>query len=141
MLDVQSEQVLCDVLRRESRSLLSYAADAYPWATGKDQGVLASLRSIIKRQTEAVSALGRFLIKHKVTPPPMGSYPSSFTYCNFIALDALAAKLIVSEEALDAQLEADLQRLPPDAQPPARALLDVKKHLLAALKQLRPAAA
>ena len=33
------------------------------------------------------------------------------------------------------------RRLPPEARPPAQALLDVKKHLLAALKQLRPAAA
>ena len=38
VLDLESEQVLAGILRRESRSLLSYTADAYPWTKAKDEG-------------------------------------------------------------------------------------------------------
>jgi hypothetical protein len=137
-MDPQTGAILQDVLRRERRSLLLYTGDAFPWTTADGEPRLAALRRAIREVGDSVTALGRFLLKNRVTPPPGGAYPASFTSYNFIALSFLVPRLIESERRSVAALEADLARIKDAAaKAPVAALLAHKKHALAALESLQ----
>ncbi|MGL4554905.1 MAG: hypothetical protein ACRC33_27370, partial [Gemmataceae bacterium] len=82
MLDTTSLRILADVLKRESASLLSYTADAFPWTTAQSAPALGTLRGVVDAHAAAVADLGRFLVKNKTATPPLGAYPSYFTYLN-----------------------------------------------------------
>ena len=57
MIDPQTEALLRDVVQRESRSLLAYVRDAYPWATAEESQALETLRRLIQEEEQAVAAL------------------------------------------------------------------------------------
>lgn len=138
MLDTRSQRILAEILQRESASLLCYTGDSFPWTTAKSAPSLDGLRAVVEAESASVLGLGKFLVKNKVTPPPLGSYPAYFTYLNFLALGHLLPKLIESQKTLIAQLELDLHRLNREAAVPAAALLAVKQKSLAALEALQP---
>ena len=54
----QNQAVLQDIVRRESRSLLSYIGDAYPWTTAAGGPALARLSEIIRQENDAVPSWG-----------------------------------------------------------------------------------
>jgi hypothetical protein len=135
--DPQTRAILQDIVRRESRSLLLYTADAFPWTTSDGEPRLAALRQAIREVADAVTALGRFLLKSRVTPPPAGAYPASFTSLNFVALSYLVPRLIEAERRSTAALEADLRQIKDAAgREHAAALLAHKQHALKALGSL-----
>jgi hypothetical protein len=137
VIDPQTEAILQGIVRRESRSLLAYIGDAYPWTTAAQTAALATLQDGVRAETGAVSALGRFLVRQNLTPPFLGSYPASFTSCNFVALNYLLPRLIDEERRLIAALEADLAKIANEtARASVEALLAVKKKNLAMLEGL-----
>jgi hypothetical protein len=137
VIDPQSKTVLQDIIRRESRSLLSYVGDAYPWTTAAGGAALNRLRQVVHNETDAVAALGAYVTKQHGELPFLGSYPVSFTSYNFVALNHLLPRLVQTEKELIAALEADVSRLPAgEERSKAEALLAVKRRNLEALQAL-----
>jgi hypothetical protein len=136
-MEPQTRAILEDVVRRESRSLLVYVGDAYPYTNSDGEPRLAALRRAIKEVASAVVELGRFLLKNRVTPPPLGAYPASFTAYNFVALSFLVPRLIDAERRSVAALEADLKQIKgAAAKEQVAALLAHKQHALTILEGL-----
>lgn len=137
MIDPQTQHVLQDIIGRETRSLLAYIGDAFPWTTAAGEATLAQLRQVVKDEVAAVTALGRYVVRAHVPTPALGAYPSSFTACNFIALDWLLPRLVDAQKKLTAQLEADRSRIThEEARVQVETLLAVKKANLATLEKL-----
>jgi hypothetical protein len=136
-MDAQTQTTLQEILRRESRSVLSYVGDAYPWTTARGDAALTKLRHLVAEERAAVAGLGRLLTRHRLPMVYLGSYPTSFTTINFLALDYLLPRLIAFEGQSIADLERDLTRLS-DAEARAEVgrLIEVKRHNLAALEAL-----
>ena len=86
MIDPQTRDLLQAIARRESRSLLSYVGEAFPWVSADGGAALAKLQQIVAEDREATAALGRFLTRRRMSPPFTGAYPSGFTAFNFLAL-------------------------------------------------------
>src|SRR5262245_49072731 len=137
-MDAQTQAILQDIVRRESRSLLLYIGDAFPWTNSNGEARLATLRQAIRAVANAVTELGRFLVKNPVTPPPLGAYPASFTSWNFIALAYLVPRLLDAERRSIEALEADRKRIQGDgARAQVDALLGHKRHALRVLEGLQ----
>jgi hypothetical protein len=136
VIDAQSQSVLLDVLRRESRSLLAYVGEAFPWTADESSPALVTLGRLTRQESDAVTAVGRFLLRNRVTPPPLEPFPVQFTSWNFIDLKYLLPRLIDAERQSIARLEADLPRLDEPSRAVAADLLAVKRRSLTALERL-----
>ena len=129
--------VLQDVVRRESRSLLLYIGDSFPWTTNEHAPDLVTLKRLIVREAHAISTVGRYLVRQRITPPPYGSYPASFTSHNFIDVAYLLPRLLAAQEVAIAALTADIARVhDAEAKKQLEALLAVKQTSLAGLAAL-----
>jgi hypothetical protein len=134
-MDAATETLLQEILRRESRSLLSYAAEAYPWTTARGGEVLDFLQRLIAEEKDAVAALGRFLVRRRIPLPYLGAYPTAFTTVNFISLDWLLPRLVEEERRSLGQLDADLDGIhDADARAAVEKLAAVKRRHLPALE-------
>jgi hypothetical protein len=137
VIDLSTQTVLQEILRRESRSLLSYVGEAFPWASALEGEALSLLRRMVQDEGRAVAALGQFLVRRRIPLPYVGSYPTSFTTINFLALDYLLPRLADAQRHSIADLERELAVIKDEA---ARAqvqnLLDVKRRHLPALEAL-----
>lgn len=141
MIDAETQAVLQDILRRESRSLLSYIGDAYPWTTTEGGSGLKTLLTLIKQEAAAVTSLGRHLVRSRIPTPFIGSYPASFTSWNFIALGHLVPRLLDEQKRAIVALEANLPRIHDEkAKEEVERLLGVKKMTMACLEVLAPPA-
>jgi hypothetical protein len=137
MIDPRTEAVLQEIVRRESRSVLSYVGDAFPWTTARESAALPRLSKLVAEERQAVAELALFLTRRHVTLPYLGSYPNAFTTINFIALDYLLPRLVDFEGQSIADLERDLARLTdPEARAKVEKLLEVKRRHLPILKSL-----
>jgi hypothetical protein len=137
LIDQVSQSVLQGVLRRESLCFLVYIGDAYPWTTTAGGPGLATLNKLIQQEAEAITSLGRFLVRQKVPQPFIGSYPASFTACNFIALGYLVPRLLADQKQSIEALENDLKKVKHEASHRELGrLLGVKKMTLAGLEML-----
>ena len=58
MIDPNSQAGLEEIVRRESRSLLSYVGDSFPWTTAQGGPALARLQEAVRGSKEAVADLG-----------------------------------------------------------------------------------
>jgi hypothetical protein len=103
MMDARSRAVLLDLVRRESRSLLQYVSESFPWITAGEEE--AKLPEMVKEEREGVAALARFLARNRVAPAPLGSYPMTFTNINYMSLDHLVPLLIENQRHRIAELE------------------------------------
>jgi hypothetical protein len=121
MIDSRTHQLLQDIVRRESRSLLQYVSESFPWTTREEVAALGKLQTLIKEEREAAAALGRFLLKKRLTPPYLGAYPMSFTTINYVSLEHLMPLLIEHQSAAIGELESDRQQV---KDPEARGMLD-----------------
>jgi hypothetical protein len=133
--------LLQEIVRRESRSMLTYVGEAFPWTPSREADTLARLKDIIAAHNEAVAALGRYLTKLREPLGYLGSYPSHFTTINFLSLDHILPKLVVSERANVAALQGDVAKIgsDKDARAQAENLLEVKKKQLEKLEFLSEA--
>jgi hypothetical protein len=140
VIDPQSQALLQDIVRRESRSVLLYVHDAYPWTTTAEEGAMATLRRLIADEAATVVALGRFLVRRRLPLPLLASYPTSFTTINFLALDFLLPRLADAERRSLAELEQDLKAIADaDARAEVEKLAAVKRRNLATLEELAAA--
>src|SRR5437870_2494 len=98
-MNAQTIGLLQEIVRRESRSLLTYVGEAFPWTKSRGADALAWLKQIVASHNEAVVKLGRYLTKLRQPIGYLGSYPSNFTTLNFLSLDHILPKLIESERA------------------------------------------
>jgi hypothetical protein len=138
VIDPHAQTLLQDILRRESRSILMYVAEAYPWTTSTEEKALVDLQQIIAAERQAVADLGQFLVRRRVPLPFLPSFPSSFTTINFIALDYLLPRVIEHERQSIAALERDLVALKePAARAEVEKLLAVKRLHLPRLSGIR----
>jgi hypothetical protein len=137
VIDDRTQALLQDVVRRESRSLLAYLHDAYPWATSREEGTLTGLRGLAAEEGRAVAALGEYLARQNLAPPPLASYPSSFTTLNFLSLDFLLPRLARVQHQSVADLERDLAAVhDAGARGQLEKLLATKQRTLAGLEGL-----
>lgn len=138
MIDATSAQALQEVVRRESRSLLHYVGDAFPWATVDRSEALDRLRDVVREEREGLAAVTQFLYRHHVVPLA-GSYPVGFTSFNFVALDLILKRLVEHQEASLAELQGKLPAVTDaQARQVLQTYLDLKQRQLAALKGLQP---
>jgi hypothetical protein len=137
VIDPRTEAILQGIVRRESRSLLSYIGDAFPWTTAGQTPALAALKGAVKDEAAAVNALGRFLVRQGSMPPFLGAYPASFTACNFVALNYLLPRLIDEERRSIAALRSDQDALgDAGSRLAVEGLLEVKMRNFAVLEGL-----
>lgn len=133
------KELLRTVTERESRSLLQYVADAFPWTTTRGQGSAQALFDIVKEDLASLNSLVRFLGRNKIKLPQMGAYPSAFTSMNFISLSRLRTLLLEAQQRAIADLERDLATSDDDSvRTLFQALLDLKRRHLHRLETLDP---
>jgi len=137
VIDVGGQAILQDILRRESRSLLQYVSEAFPWTTPAERATLASLQELIEEERREAAALGQFLVRQRIDLPQLGSYPLSFTTTNYVSLDHLLPMLVEHEQRALEELQADLPKLAgSDAQPVVRRILETKRRHLQTLQSM-----
>ncbi|HEY7426122.1 MAG TPA: hypothetical protein VH682_17965 [Gemmataceae bacterium] len=140
MIDPHSQTLLQDILRRESRSVLLYVDEAFPWTTLTEEKSLTTLRQLIAEERQAVTALGQFLVRQRVPLPFLSSFPVRFTTINFLAFDYVLPRLLDDERQSIAALERDLPALKdPAAHTEVEKLLALKRRHLPQLEALVPA--
>jgi hypothetical protein len=141
VIDARSLQVLQEVFRRESRSVLQYVGDAFPWTTTDRTEALDRLQAIIHEERDALARLGQFLYRHHVVPLIASSYPASFTTLNFVSLDLILKRLIGFQEQSLTAVETDLTSVTdPETRHQLESFRDLKKRHLDALLLLQGAA-
>ncbi len=127
MIDEATRDVLQEVVRRESRSLLQYVREVPLWAGPADRIALATVKALAAQEQRAVDDLGRHLQKRKAGLTSLGPYPSGFTTVNDAALHHLLPRLVAEQAAAVTALEADLARVTdPDARAHLEKLLRLK---------------
>jgi hypothetical protein len=137
-MDPAQIPLLHDLIRRQSRSLLQYAREAYPWSKARDQAVSDAVQAIAEEQADALASLGRWLAKQRVPVSSLGAYPMHFTTMNFIAVHALLPRIIADERQQIAAVEQTYLALPDgEARGTVQALLDLKKNHLQQLNELQ----
>lgn len=135
MIDPVTQGLLQELVSRQSRSLLRYVGDSFPWSAAGKEHALANLHQIVAEDQEATKALIRFLQRARIVVPFQGSYPSWFTTINFVSLDYLLPMLIRDQRAGIADLETALPQVAnQEAQDQLRRLLDVRRKHLRALE-------
>jgi hypothetical protein len=129
--------VLPELLRRESRSLLQYVREAFPWAAVKDIAARTKVLSAGEAENEMLAQLGRLMQKRHIPLPALGAYPTSFTSMNYVSLSYLIPRLAAAERQTLADLERDLPKVQ-DEQIRGRleALRELKRRHLANLESL-----
>jgi hypothetical protein len=99
------------IIRRESRSLVQYATESFPWITEQEQLALAELRKIAGEESQAVAILGQFLLTRGRSLPYLGLYPMSFTSINYVSLEHLLPLLAEHGRQALAQMERDAPQI------------------------------
>lgn len=140
MIDPQTQTLLQDILCRESRSVLMYVAEAYPWTTSAHTKELSDLQQLIASERDALTCLGRFLVRQRIDLPYLPSFPSHFTTINFLALDFILPRLIEHERQSLSELERDLNAVKDQAaRTELEKLLALKHRHLPQLEKLASA--
>jgi hypothetical protein len=104
--------VLEGIVRRESRSLLQYVSESFPFTTSADKDAAAKLQQMEEEERSAAMALAGFLMRkgHRMSPY-LGPYPMSFTSINYVTLAYLVPLLIAYQKQDIADLERDLAKI------------------------------
>jgi hypothetical protein len=129
--------VLPQLIRRESRSFLQYARDAFPWSKGKDSETVARVQSMAAAEAAAIDSIAKLMIERRIGIPHLGSYPASFTSWNFIAVRDLIPKLTATERQGITAVECDLDMIADrDLRTRVEELLSIKRRNLEELQAL-----
>jgi hypothetical protein len=140
VIEAQVLAILQEIVRRESRSLLQYIHDSYPWTPSGERTALDHIRALAKEQRESAAALAQWLARNRHFMPYLGSYPSGFTTINFVALDYIIPKLVADERQGLAHIDADLGVITdPGARPLVEALAAKKRAHIKILEELAAA--
>jgi hypothetical protein len=141
MMDSATVATLHSILRREGRSLMQYARDAYPWTSSEEGEAVGRLQRLIEAERQACDDIARLLIRRRLPLPFIGSFPASFTSTNFISLSKLISLLSEHQGRSLAALRPELATInDPDARLLVQRLLELKDSHLHELEQLAAAA-
>jgi hypothetical protein len=110
-MDAATQAVLQDIVRRESRSLLQYVRDAFPWTSAREQEALTELQKLVEQELKSTAELSQFLSRHRANPPYLGPYPMTFANLNYVSLDHLLPLLVENQRRAIARLEHDQSRI------------------------------
>jgi hypothetical protein len=131
VIDAHTQTLMTELFRRESRSLLQYLAEAFPWVPAEKQGAVAHLKQMAEAEAEELGKVARFLRRHRIPLPYLGAFPEEFTPMGFIGLDYAVHRLVPWERAAVAELEKELGEVKnEEAQHLIRGLLRVKQNHL-----------
>jgi hypothetical protein len=137
VIDVATQQVLQAAVRRESRSLLQYVSEVYPWAAPEDEDKLPRLQKLMEEDRQGTAALSQYLYKQHCPPAYLGGFPHSFTGLGFISLAHVLPLLVEDQRRHIADLERDLAAVKGEGpRHQVQKLLDMKRRHLAALEEL-----
>jgi hypothetical protein len=141
VIDARTTAILQELVRRQSRSLLQYVGDAFPWTTREEQAAPAELQKIVEEERQGAADAVALLLRRHQMPPYLGSYPMDFTTINYVSLDHLLPLLVDDERRAIAGLERDVAAVSdPEARGLVQAILDKKRAHLACLTALRRSA-
>jgi len=126
-------QVLIDL----DKSLLSYAAEAWPWTAREDAPERARVQELFARRRAHVAALCDLLVRRGWNVE-FGTYPTEFTDLHYVALDFLLAQLIDHQRQLLRGIEQTQRAVAGDDEAAALlgTLLGEERAALAALEEL-----
>jgi hypothetical protein len=128
VIDEPTQRVLQEILRRESRSLLQYLSESFPWTTPDHQAAVAELNRLAGEERQGAGWVADFLRRHHVAPAYLGPFPMDFTNINFIGLDYAVLLLRRDVRGALAALESDLPKLHDEgARKLVRELITVKQ--------------
>jgi hypothetical protein len=137
MNDATTAEILQELVRRESRSLLQYVREVPVWVAPADRPTLQKVRALAAAELAAVDAIGTHLQKRRIGLPHLGPFPPEFTDVNDAALHHLLPMLVREQKRAAAEVEADLTRLGDDpALPLVQRLLHLKRQHLPELEGL-----
>jgi rubrerythrin len=137
VIDDQTYSQLADIARQESRTLLQYVHDSYPWITPREKDRVAQIRSMTEEEKEGVADLIRFILRQHQLLPYIGSYPASFTSLSFVSLDHLIPLLATHEREGLHRLEREVGALnEPQAKGLVQKIVDMKRRHLETLQSL-----
>jgi rubrerythrin len=140
VIDAHTYALLQDIIHRESRSLLQYVSDSYPWITPEERIALATIQEIIEEERQGAGDLIRLLQRRKLPPSYLGSYPTSFTNFSFVSLDHMLPLLGANERQGIDQLQQDIQSVSDaEARELLQKTLDKKRRHLEVLQSMTPA--
>ena len=108
MIDARAQALLGDIVRRESRSILQYVNDSFPWTTQDEREALAQFQKLVEEERQGAGALVRLLARRGHVFPYIGPYPTEFTNINYVSLEHLLPMLVDAERRSLAGLERDL---------------------------------
>ncbi len=124
------------ILHRESRSLLQYLGESWPWASTSEEETAGRLRQMTAEEQAAIRPVADFLSRRRISFE-LGQFPEEFTATNYLALDHLLPRLVAYQKRAIAELDQDLANLPDaDARDAARPILEMKRRHLQELEQL-----
>lgn len=106
-MDSLTQSLLEDIVRRESRSLLQYVREAFPWTSFEERAALVQIEAMIEEELQGAALIARYLQKHHVPPPYIGPYPMEFTNINYVSLEHYVPLLIAQQGRAIAGLERD----------------------------------
>jgi rubrerythrin len=137
VIDAPTYSLLQEIVQRESRSLLQYVSESYPWITAAEQDLLAKMRTMIEEERQGAGDLIRLLYRRKLPPPYPGFYPTSFTNFSFVSLDHMLPLLAANERQGIDQLQSDSEKVS-DAEVKGllQRILDKKRRHLEQLESL-----
>jgi hypothetical protein len=135
-MDAATIALLNRILARETRSLLQYMSDAWPWTDAEHSDLPERLQRIVNEEREAHGRLTKWLLRHKISLAS-SNFPKDFSNLHFIAMDHLLPQLIDSQRHLVKQLESDVTAIrDEEACAIVQKTLEEKRRHLAELEQL-----
>jgi len=133
---MQQNDVLNGVLILLRRSLLQYAAEAWPWTGSGAEGPRAEIDRLIAAQAERVRQLADLLDSRRWTID-FGAYPD-FTDLHYLSLNFVLPHLVENERTIVRELELALPACAGDSEGTAlvAAILSEESQALLELQRL-----
>jgi hypothetical protein len=133
---------LHELIRSESRSMLQYVSESFPWAPDSDRGTRDAIVHFAKTEAVALGRILRRLAKSHISMTQLGAYPLNYTTMNFVSVEYLLPRLVADQRARIHNMERIHASLP-EGEPKqlVAALLAVKKRHLEQLQAFAPLAA
>lgn len=137
MIDAHTYALLADIVQRESRSLLQYVNDSFPWITPEERNLLTQIRTMSEEEKRGVADLLRFLQRSHQPPPYVGNYSATFTSLSFVSLDHLIPLLATHERDDLRRLERGFGSISdPEAKEVLQKIVEKKRRHLDSLQSL-----
>jgi hypothetical protein len=103
MADIHHNSILSDLLIEQSRCLLQYVGECWPWMAD-DETERGAVDEMVVRQRQGVARLVD-LLNGRRQSIDFGTYPTEFTDLQYLALSHLLGLLVESQQALVNLLE------------------------------------